>query len=276
MAQLTLDFLAALEELAVRAGRAILEDKARTSSVELKADESPLTSADLASHKTILDGLGRLDPSVPVLSEESKALPYAERKSWTKYYLVDPLDGTKEFIKGKKEYTVNIALVEDGVPVAGVVYVPELEETYSGAEGLGAFKQRVGQERTPISVAETCRPSVRVVGSSSHASPVMKVFLDQVGAHEIMQFGSSLKICQIADGSADFYPRFGPTSEWDTAAGHGVVRAAGGRVVTLDGQNLLYNQKDSLLNPFFFVLGPVDRDLLALARKAVESSEPDL
>jgi len=140
MAHLTLDQLIALEDLAEHAGKAILADKARTSSVELKADDSPLTSADMASHCAILDGLAKLDPTVPVLSEESKALSYDERKSWTKYYLVDPLDGTKEFIKGKKEYTVNIALIEDGVPTVGVVYVPELGEMYSGADGLGAFE----------------------------------------------------------------------------------------------------------------------------------------
>lgn len=273
MAHLTLDQLIALEDLAEQAGRAILADKARTSSVELKADESPLTSADMASHCAIIDGLAKLDPTVPVLSEESKALSYDERKHWTKYYLVDPLDGTKEFIKGKKEYTVNIALIENGVPTVGVVYVPELGEMYSGAEGLGAFKRVNGQERVAIKVAQTCRSAPRIVGSSSHASPVMAVFLELVGDHEIMEFGSSLKICQISDGTADFYPRFGPTSEWDTAAGHAVVLHAGGAVVTIDGAPLTYNQKESLLNPFFYVIGPRDRDLLALARHALESSK---
>ncbi len=269
MTQVTLAHLSTLEDLAVRAGQAILDDKARTSSVELKADESPLTSADLASHRTIMAGLLELDPNVPVLSEESKALPFEERRTWSKYYLVDPLDGTKEFIKGKKEYTVNIALIEDGVPIAGVVYVPELDEIYSGALGLGAFKKVAGGDRQSISVAKSCRAAPRVVGSSSHASPVMQVFLDLVGPHEIMQFGSSLKICQISDGTADFYPRFGPTSEWDTAAGHAVVLHAGGQVVTIDGKPLVYNQKDSLLNPYFYVIGPRDRDLLGLARQAL-------
>ncbi len=273
MTQISLEQLSALEELAARAGAAILDDKARTSSVEFKADESPLTSADLASHRTIMAGLKEIDPETPVLSEESKALPFEERRSWSKYYLVDPLDGTKEFIKGKKEYTVNIALIVDGAPVCGVVYVPELKETYSGAMGLGAFKKLDGESRTSISVAQTCRSAPRVVGSSSHASPVMKVFLELIGAHEIMQFGSSLKICQISDGTADFYPRFGPTSEWDTAAGHAVVLAAGGKVVTIDGEPLTYNQKDSLLNPFFYVQGPTDRDLLALAREALGRAE---
>lgn len=273
MTNLTLEQLIALEDLAEEAGRAILDDKARTSSVEFKLDESPLTSADLASHRTIVDGLAKLDPTVPVLSEESKALPFDERKSWSKYYLVDPLDGTKEFIKGKKEYTVNIALIEDGVPTVGVVYVPELGEMYSGAAGLGAFKIVRGQSRIKISVAQACPSAPRIVGSASHASPVMAVFLELVGAHKMMEFGSSLKICQISDGTADFYPRFGPTSEWDTAAGHAVVLHAGGEVVTIDGAPLTYNQKDSLLNPFFYVIGPKDRDLLDLARQALSSAE---
>lgn len=268
----TLEHLKRLEELAARAGQAILEDKARTSSVQLKADESPLTSADMASHTTILAGLAQIDPGVPVLSEESKTLPFAERKTWSKYYLVDPLDGTKEFIKGKKDYTVNIALIENGVPVAGVVYVPELGDTYSGADDVGAFKIPRDKERVQIHVNRKCPPVLRVVGSASHASPVMNVFLEQVGAHQLMEFGSSLKICQVSDGTADFYPRFGPTSEWDTAAGHAVVLHAGGKVVTIDGAPLLYNQKESLLNPYFYVIGPSDRDLLALAREALVKS----
>jgi 3'(2'), 5'-bisphosphate nucleotidase len=275
MSRLTHEKLIQIEELAARAGQAILEDKRRTSTVELKADESPLTSADMASHVTIMAGLAEIDPELPVLSEESKAVPYETRQAWSQYYLVDPLDGTKEFIKGKKDYTVNIALIEDGVPTAGVVYVPELREMYSGAQGLGAFKSVDGQGRAPIQVRDLCRPAPRIVGSVSHASPVMKVFLELIGPHEMMEFGSSLKICQVSDGTADFYPRFGPTSEWDTAAGHAVVLYAGGKVLISDGTPLRYNQKDSLLNPFFFVVGAQDRDLLALARKAIEQGDSD-
>lgn len=262
-------FLTALTDLARSAGEAILLDKRRTTDVSFKSDESPLTSADLASNKVILAGLGRIAPELPVMSEESKAVPFSERKSWNKYFLVDPLDGTKEFIKGKKEYTVNIALIDSGVPVLGVVYVPELSVCYSGSVVLGAFRQVDGQAPLPIKVADASAATPRVVGSSSHASPEMLSFLDALGKHELMQFGSSLKICQVADGTADVYPRFGPTSEWDTGAGHAVVLASGGRVVTFEGRDLTYNQRESVLNPPFLVIGPEDHDWVSLAANAV-------
>lgn len=268
MSQQLLDSVCHLARLA---GAAIIEDKRRTSSVTLKEDESPLTSADLASHRTIIEGLRNIAPDIPVLSEESATLPFSERKDWARYFLVDPLDGTKEFIKGKKDYTVNIALIENGQPTLGAVYVPELDVLYFGGAGLGAFKVGESGVRTAIRVAEASIPVPRIVGSSSHASPQMATFLDALGAHEIVTFGSSLKICQIADGTAHFYPRFGPTSEWDTAAGHAVVLHAGGMVLQADGSPLDYNQKDSLLNPSFFVLGPRDRDYLGLARAALSS-----
>lgn len=260
--------LRAVCELAKKAGDAILEDKKRTSSITLKEDESPLTSADLASHRTILAGLAEIDGTIPVMSEESASIPYEERKTWSTYFLVDPLDGTKEFIKGKKEYTVNIALIENGVPTLGAVYVPELDVTYFGATGVGAFKATGSQPAEPIHVAASSVPVPRIVGSSSHASPQMASFLEALGEHEILRFGSSLKICQIADGTAHFYPRFGPTSEWDTAAGHAVVLHAGGKVLTVNGEALTYNQKDSVLNPSFFVVGPEDKDYMKMAAEA--------
>jgi 3'(2'), 5'-bisphosphate nucleotidase len=260
--------LDALTKIAQAAGAAILEDKKRSSKVEYKEDESPVTSADLASHREIMKGLEALDPHIPVMSEESKTLPFEERKKWSTYYLVDPLDGTKEFIKGKKEYTVNIALITDGVPVMGVVFVPELGETFSGADSLGAFKTDATGKTKSISVAAKSSTPPKIVGSSSHASKEMVTFLEGLGEHQLLEFGSSLKLCQIADGTADFYPRFGPTSEWDTAAGHAVVLHAGGSVVTLDGKALDYNQKDSVLNPAFFVVGPKDHDWLGIAAAA--------
>lgn len=260
--------LNALVEIAQTAGAAILKDKARSSNIAIKEDASPVTSADLASNQAILDGLAALDPDVPVMSEESKTLPFEERKKWSTYYLVDPLDGTKEFIKGRKEYTVNIALIQDGVPTMGVVFVPELDETFSGAQGLGSFKTDSAGNTKKISVAQESASPPKIVGSSSHASDEMGTFLEALGEHQLLQFGSSLKLCQIADGTADFYPRFGPTSEWDTGAGHAVVLHAGGSVLTLEGTALSYNQKESVLNPAFFVVGPKDRDWLNLARKA--------
>ncbi len=265
---LSSSFLKALTDLARSAGQAILDDKRRTSQVSLKSDASPLTSADLASNKVILSGLSALAPDIPVMSEESKAVPFSERKVWKEYFLVDPLDGTKEFIKGKKEYTVNIALIEDGVPVLGVVYVPELFISYFGARGLGAFREKDGGQAEAISINKKSSGSPRVIGSSSHASPEMLSFLARLGPHELMQFGSSLKMCQVADGTADVYPRFGPTSEWDTGAGHAVVLHAGGRVVTFEGRSLTYNQKESVLNPPFLVIGPEDHDWVSLAQTA--------
>lgn len=262
MSQALLD---ALCQLAARAGAAIIEDKRRTSSVSLKADESPLTSADLASNRVIMAGLAEIDANIPFLSEESATIPFEQRRTWTKYFLVDPLDGTKEFIKGKKDYTVNIALIENGVPTLGVVYVPELDETYCGALGLGAFKTIADGARQAIHVAADSTPVPRIVGSSSHPSPEMATFLESLGTHEIITFGSSLKICRVAEGTAHFYPRFGPTSEWDTAAGHAVVLYAGGKVLKADTSPLDYNQKDSVLNPPFFVVGPEDHEYMKLA-----------
>lgn len=269
--EMSQELLDAVCQLARLAGAAIVDDKRRTSSVTLKEDESPLTSADMAAHRTIVEGLRRIDSSIPVLSEESAAVPFTERKTWTKYFLVDPLDGTKEFIKGKKEYTVNIALIENGTPTLGAVFVPELNVTYFGAKGLGSFKTEGTGALTPIFVARESTPIPRVVGSSSHASPQMETFLAALGAHELVRIGSSLKICQIADGTAHFYPRFGPTSEWDTAAGHAVVLHAGGKVLQADGSPLDYNRKDSILNPPFFVLGPEDRDYMGLAAAALDA-----
>lgn len=266
---MTQELLDVLCDLAREAGEKILDDKKRTSSVTFKGDASPLTSADLASNRAILAGLSRVDPSTKVMSEESASVPFDERKGWKRYFLVDPLDGTKEFIKGKKEYTVNIALIEDGIPTLGVVHVPEQDVTFAGGVNLGAFRSEGAGERTHIRVAAESKPVPRIVGSSSHASPEMAQFLALLGDHEILQFGSSLKICQVAEGSAHFYPRFGPTSEWDTGAGHAVVLGAGGAVLTSEGKPLGYNQKESVLNPPFFVLGPTDRNYLELATRAM-------
>ena len=270
MTEVSLEFLDAVCSLACQAGLAILEDKSRISSVSLKADESPLTSADMASQHTIAEGLKLIDSSIPVMSEETVVLPFEERKTWSTYFLIDPLDGTKEFIKGRKEYTVNIALIVNGVPELGVVYAPELNLLFAGARGHGSFRQVDGEERQKIEVAQSSAPVPCIVGSVSHKASAMVEFLEILGPHELRSFGSSLKICQVADGTVHLYPRFGPTSEWDTAAGHAVVLYAGGEVLKIDGSPLDYNQKESVLNPHFFVIGPRDRDWLALARQVAE------
>jgi 3'(2'), 5'-bisphosphate nucleotidase len=250
-----------LAELAQQAGEKILEVyNSDDFSVQEKADNSPLTAADLAAHHAILAGLTGLTPEIPVLSEESVSLPYAERAAWQRYWLVDPLDGTREFIKRNGEFTVNIALIEDGVPVLSVVHVPVTGVSYLACRGLGAFRQGTDEERHPIRVRKTGDGPVMVVGSRSHRGDSLIRFLDKLGDHEMVGMGSSLKLCLVAEGVADVYPRLGPTSEWDTAAAQCVVEQAGGFVTDTDLQPLRYNTKDSLLNPYFLVFGDDGRD----------------
>jgi 3'(2'), 5'-bisphosphate nucleotidase len=252
-------------EIASAAGRAIMDVYESDFAVELKDDRSPLTQADRAAHRIIVAGLAALPERLPVLSEESAGDEIDERRSWSRYWLVDPLDGTKEFIKRNGEFTVNIALIEDHAPVLGVVVAPALAAAYTGAAGAGAFKHSGGTVR-PIRVRRPAALPLRVVGSRSHASPALTAFLDALGPHELKPMGSSLKICLVAEGEADLYPRLGPTSEWDTAAAQAILVAAGGGMMDLDGRPLAYNAKESLLNPLFFAFGDDLRDRLASLR----------
>jgi 3'(2'), 5'-bisphosphate nucleotidase len=247
-----------------QAGQAILGIYGQDFDVVEKADTSPLTQADLASHCLIRDALLDLTPGIPLLSEESAATDYASRAGWAKYWLVDPLDGTKEFIKRNGEFTVNIALIRDHQPVLGVVHVPVSGVTYCGVAGKGAMRIEPNGETKAISVRQHSRDPVIVVGSRSHANPRLDHHLAALGRYELVSMGSSLKFCLVAEGRADFYPRLGPTCEWDTAAANAVVNAAGGKVVTLDGQPLRYNCKASLLNPEFLVFADPARDWLSL------------
>lgn len=246
--------------IAEKAGKAIMEIYARNFDVEHKEDKSPLTEADLAAHRIIVEELEKIEPRLPVLSEESAKIPYEERSRWLRYWLVDPLDGTREFIKRNGEFTVNIALVESGRPTCGVVHVPVSETTYYGCVGKGAWKKEKGKPPQPIQVAKQRRHPLRVAGSRSHAGDSLKRFLERVGPHEMLSMGSSLKLCLVAEGDADIYPRLGPTSEWDTAAAQAVVEAAGGHVTDLDLKPLRYNHKESLLNPYFLVFGDENED----------------
>ncbi len=247
--------------LAHAAGEQILEVyNSDDFSVESKQDNSPLTAADLASHHAIVAGLEQLTPDIPILSEEAASLPFAERSSWSRYWLVDPLDGTREFIKRNGEFTVNIALINDGVPVMGVVHVPVTGVCYSACVGRGAYKQSADGAPTPIRVRRLGNGPVMVVGSRSHRGDSLNSFLEKLGEHDMVGMGSSLKLCLVAEGAADIYPRLGPTSEWDTAAAQCVVEQAGGFVTSVDLQPLRYNTKDSLLNPFFLVFGDDSRD----------------
>jgi 3'(2'), 5'-bisphosphate nucleotidase len=257
---------AAISEIAVTAGQAILDVYRQDFEVVQKADQSPLTQADLASHRVICDALARLTPNLPLLSEESADIAFDTRSSWSEYWLVDPLDGTKEFINRNGEFTVNIALIRDHEPVLGVVYVPVSGVTYAGVAGAGATRQSGSDAAEPIRVRVPCANPLRVVGSRSHANPRLQQHLKKVGNYELVSLGSSLKFCLLAEGQADLYPRLGPTSEWDTAAAHAVVLAAGGQIVTLDNHPLQYNRKESFLNPEFIVFGDAGRDWAALFR----------
>lgn len=258
------ELLSAVLEIAISAGNAILEvyhaPEAQVA-VSEKSDNSPLTAADLASHHLIVNALAKIS-DLPILSEESAAMPWAQRQGWQRYWLIDPLDGTKEFIKRNGEFTVNIALIDGNRAVLGVVYAPVLQRAWFAAEGLGAMRQDHGQPAQPIRVAaRDTRDSAapwRVVGSRSHGSDSMADFMQYLGPVELVSMGSSIKLCLVAEGVADLYPRLAPTSEWDTAAAQCVVEQAGGMVVTEQLQSLLYNTKDSYLNPHFIVCAALD------------------
>jgi 3'(2'), 5'-bisphosphate nucleotidase len=250
------ELLDAVKDIARRAGREILEVYGTDFEASAKDDDSPLTEADLRAHRLIDTELAALSPRLPVLSEESaEVVAWEERSNWRRYWLVDPLDGTKEFVARNGEFTVNIALIEDGRPVLGVVHIPVSDTTYSGVPGRGAWREANDRPPAPIGARRLALPPLRVLGSRSHASPKMAACLTALGPHEFLAAGSSIKLCLIADGSADLYPRLGGSTEWDIAAGQAVVEAAGGQVVSLeDGQALRYN-KQNLLNPKFLAYG---------------------
>ncbi len=242
-------------DISVSAGAAILEIYQRDFKVEIKADESPLTEADLAAHKVIVAGLTKLTPEIPVLSEEAANISWEERKGWNRFWLVDPLDGTKEFIKKNGEFTVNIALIENNLPVMGVVYAPVLEKLYFASDEGAYLKQ--GEQVRKLEITQPKPGEVlKVVGSRSHPSPDMAEYLAQLGEYEIVPVGSSLKFCMVAEGLAHMYPRLGPTMNWDTGAGHCVAEKAGAIVQKLDKTPLRYNFQESLLNPYFEVKYP--------------------
>jgi 3'(2'), 5'-bisphosphate nucleotidase len=250
-------------DIAADAGRAIMEVYESDYAIELKDDRSPLTKADRAAHAIIVEGLRKLPVGLPVLSEESAASDIADRRQWQRFWLVDPLDGTKEFIKRNGEFTVNIALIDGHDAVLGVVDAPVLGAVYAGATDIGAFKQANGA-RASIHVSRPAASPLRVVGSRSHANPDLEAFLAGLGDYELKPMGSSLKICLVAEGEADLYPRLGPTSEWDTAAAQAVLISAGGSMIDLRGQPLAYNARDGLLNPHFLAMGDDIRDRLTL------------
>ncbi|KAF1709307.1 3'(2'),5'-bisphosphate nucleotidase [Pseudoxanthomonas kalamensis DSM 18571] len=254
MKRLSADHCEAVIALAGEAAEAILAVYDSDFSVEEKADRSPLTEADMAAHRIIVQGLQKLTPDWPVLSEEAADIPWEERSEWPTYWLVDPLDGTREFVKRNGEFTVNIALIENHQPVFGVVLAPVTGALWHAQQGQSAFR-RDGETDTVLRTRRPALPPLRVAASRSHRDARTEALLAGMGEIERVGLGSSLKFCRIAEGGLDAYPRFGPTSEWDTAAAQCILEAAGGALLAPDGRAFRYNRRETLLNGDFIALG---------------------
>ncbi len=265
-------YLEAVRNLACMAGEKILEVYQAEFSIDIKADHTPVTQADLAANEIILAGLKALTPDIPVLSEEANIPAFSERSQWQRYWLVDPLDGTREFIQKNGEFTVNIALIEDQQPVLGVVYAPVLQLMYYAIKGKGCYKTSAHNSAEKIHVAKHCAKSVRVAGSQSFTNNEFIAFVHNLPECTVINLGSALKSCLVAEGGADIYPRFGLTSEWDTAATQCILEEAGGYLVDANLQPLRYNTKDSLLNPHFFAYGDKTKDWLSYCEDKITSS----
>ncbi|MFI8719171.1 3'(2'),5'-bisphosphate nucleotidase CysQ [Stenotrophomonas sp. NPDC077464] len=241
--------------IAQDAAAAIMDVYARPFDVEIKSDRSPLTAADLAANQVILRGLGQLTPDLPILSEESAQVPWEVRRHWGAYWLVDPLDGTREFVKRNDEFSVNIALIYQGAPAFGVVLAPVSGVAWHAMRGELAYR-RDGIHDSVLRTRTPALPPLQVAASRSHRSPQTQALLDRMGEIEVVAQGSSLKFCRLAEGTLDVYPRLGPTSEWDTAAGQCVLHAAGGAVLSAaTGKPFRYNRRETLLNGDFIALG---------------------
>ena len=242
-------------EISVAAGQKIIEIYNGEFEVQSKEDNTPLTTADLAAHNHILQSLTKLTPDIPVLSEEAADIPFSVREKWQTYWLVDPLDGTREFIKHNGEFSVNIALIHEHKSILGVIHAPVTGDTYHAYKDNGAYKIDADNHSKKITCRNADINNLIIAGSRSHRSDQLKEFLCKLNNPHVICMGSSLKSCLVAEGLADLYPRLGHTSEWDTAAAHCIVVEAGGQITKTDMQPLLYNTKESLLNPEFFVFG---------------------
>lgn len=247
-------YLNVILEISREAGEKILAIYETDFTVQTKGDNSPLTAADMAAHEFICQRLTNLNPAIPILSEESAGIGFSERNRWSQYWLVDPLDGTREFIKRNGEFSVNIALIEDHQSILGVVHIPVSGVSYAACVNNGAFRYNELNTPTRISVKQTKRNRITIAGSRSHGNAKLSAFIGKLDDPTVLSVGSSLKLCLVAEGKADIYPRFGVTSEWDTAAAQAIVEAAGGVVVDTDFNRLEYNRKASLLNPEFLVI----------------------
>lgn len=257
-----------LFKVSLEAGKEILVNYAQDFDVEFKEDDSPLTKADKRAHESIMRGLNAIDPNTPVLSEEGRDISYSERREWSHFWLVDPLDGTKEFIKKNGEFTVNIALIEGKYPSIGIIYAPALDVFYFGCVGNGAYKLENASKVEIANEEELIQKSVRLpkiedhrvtraVASRSHMSEETEAFIKELeakhGEVEVVSTGSSLKFCLVAEGKADYYPRYAPTMEWDTGAGQAIVEAAGGKVTRYEDNERFYYNREDLLNGWFLV-----------------------
>jgi len=246
------DQILKINNIVYDAGKAILNIYDTSFEVETKSDNSPLTQADKNAHLVIESGLTSLFPNIPILSEEGRNIFYSERKKWDCFWLVDPLDGTKEFVKRNGEFTVNIALIKDNYPIFGSVYAPFKKELFWASEGLGAWKSINKNKDKPIKVLKS-NNKTRIIISRSHPNEKVIDYINQYNEHELIRMGSSLKLCCIADGKADIYPRLGPTSEWDIGAAQCIVEQAGGSVLEYKTKSRLHYNKENILNPFFIV-----------------------
>ena len=263
--QIKSELIEQLIEISKDAGKAILEVYNSNFGHQIKEDLSPLTKADTLSNNIICERLKVITPDIPILSEENSDIPFNIRSSWEQYWLVDPLDGTKEFIKKNGEFTVNIALIENNTPIFGIIHVPVTNETYWGSNTKGSFYIKGNNQKTKLCVEKKIRSQVRIVASRSHPSKMLDTLLEEIGEYKIITKGSSLKFCLIAKGQADIYPRLGPTSEWDIAAGHAIVKFAGGSLLTIDGESMQYNLTENNLNPYFVVASREDIALNAIS-----------
>ena len=257
MTAITLDqsLIENLIRISKDAGDAIMDIYETEFDVNIKSDKSPLTKADLSSNKIICQSLKEITPAIPILSEESSDIPYQERMKWKQYWLVDPLDGTKEFIKKNGEFTTNIALISKNRPILGVINAPAKNEIFWGSKDIGAYHLmgRSVSNKKKISVSQHDKNNLRIVTSRSHPSGVLKTLIGKLERFEVVSVGSSLKFCLIAKGEADCYPRLGPTCEWDTAAGEIIAESAGATIVDTRNNPIKYNKASGFLNPNFIV-----------------------
>lgn len=267
------ELLEAAAGVARAAGGRILEVRSGGYEVAHKADASPVTTADLAAHAAVLEGLERAAPGLPVLSEESPPEVHRQRLGWPVFWLVDPLDGTRAFVRGDGEFSVNIALVEGATPVLGVVYLPPRDVLWGAARGLGAWREEAGRR---LAIRTRRAPPVpTIIGSRMHGRPCLERFLRELGPHREIRMSSIAKACLVAEGAADLYPRFSPTSEWDTAAAQCIVEEAGGRITDFRGRPLRYNRRDTLENPPFLAFGDPNRPWVETVARAAAHC-PDL